>query len=81
MDLSAISLGAAAAVTRNFAALNGAIAGTAQDPSVGSVTSQADAATPAQASMDVLRRSIDLQASTGAQLAALIGSTGVDLTA
>lgn len=81
MSISSISLGAASAVNQNYAALNSAISSTGQNPTVNSVTNQDNAALPAQASMDVLKQSMNLQASAGAQLAQMVASSGVDITA
>jgi hypothetical protein len=81
MDLSSVAMGAASAVNQNYAALTSAIAAAGQNPNANSVAGQQSAVTPAQASMDVLKQAIDFQASNGAQLAALINATGVDITA
>jgi hypothetical protein len=82
MDLGSVSLGAASAVTQNYAAMNAATSAVAQDPGPGTVSAQTQSGTQAQFSMGVLKQTLDIQASVGAQLAQMIGQgSGVDITA
>jgi hypothetical protein len=82
MDLTAISMGAASAVTQSYAAQGATALAAGQDPSAGTSTGASQASTQAQFAMDVLKKTLDLQASTGAELAQMIGSgSGVDVLA
>lgn len=79
---SATSLGAANMVTQNYAALNSSVQSVGVDPSAATVTTQDQAAIAAQFSMGVLKMSLDLQATAGAQLVqAMTSGSGVDLQA
>jgi hypothetical protein len=82
MDLTAVSLGAASAISQNYAALAATNLAIGQNPTPNAVSGQGQAATQAQFSMDVLKKTLDIQAADGAQLAQLIGSgPGVDIQA
>jgi hypothetical protein len=82
MDLTAASLGAASAVSQNYAVLAATNLAAGQNPTPGAVGNQGQAATQAQFSMDVLKQTLDLQATDGAQLAQMINSgAGVDIQA
>ena len=82
MDLSSSSLGAAGALAQNYAALGSAIAASGQNPSAGSAgaLSQADAQT--QIGMSVLKKSLQIEATTAAQLTQMINAgAGINIQA
>ncbi len=72
--LASISSSAAAMVGLNMAAWAGAISATGQDPAPATTSAQAQAGTVAQFSVAVLKQTLDLEATVGAQLAQLINS-------
>jgi hypothetical protein len=76
-----VSLGAASAVTQNYAAQAASISVAGQNPAPATTGTQNQTTDLAQFSMDVLKKTVDLQASAGAQLAQLIQGTGVDIQA
>jgi hypothetical protein len=82
MNLSGISMGAASMVTQNVAAMNAGIQLAGQNPGPATSSAETQASTQASFSMGVLKQSLDLQASAGAQLASLINQgPGVDIMA
>jgi hypothetical protein len=82
MDLTSVSLGAASGVTQSYAALGPTVLAAGQDPAPATVTDESQVSTQAQFSMEVLKKTLDLQASAGTQLAQLIGpGSGVDMLA
>ena len=82
MDLSAVSMGAASAVTQNFAAMGSAIQAVGQNPTPAGAAALSSAATPDTFAVGVLKQTLATQASTGAQLAQMIGGgSGIDIQA
>ncbi len=82
MDLASTSLAAASAVTQNYATLGSALAVTGQNPSGNTVSAQDQASTQTQISISVLKQSLAIQATTGAQLAQMISQgSGIDIKA
>ncbi|MDR3669232.1 MAG: putative motility protein [Holophaga sp.] len=82
MELSAISQGAASAVTQNYASLGSSILAAAQNPASTASLAGGQAPTQAQFSVGVLKKSLDIQATDGAELAAMINpASTVDVLA
>ena len=77
-SLASISIAAAGAVTANLARLGAALGAAGQNPGPATAVALARSSTASEASMAVLKKVINLEAASGAQMVQLIGGQ-VDL--
>jgi hypothetical protein len=80
IPLASIGGSAASSVTANLARLEAAVGAAGQDPGPASAAALAGSGAAAEASVAVLKKVIDLEASTGSQLVQLIAGQ-VDMQA
>ncbi|GEM_PF-1764504 len=82
MELASASMAAANMLNQNLTALQATISAVGQNPTAGGVAAQAQAANLPQISTSVLKTSLSIEASTGAQLAQMISQgSGIDIQA
>jgi hypothetical protein len=76
MDALTSAGSAAAMVSQNLAAWSASIAAAGADPGAATVAGQSANGTAAQFSVGVLKKALDLESTTGSELAQMIQSTG-----
>ena len=82
VDLNSTSLGAAGMVAQNYAALGSAVAAAGQNPSGATASAQSQADSLAQISVSVLKKALDIEATTAAQLTQMISQgAGINIQA
>jgi len=82
VDLASTSLAAASMLNQNVAALQSTIAAVGQNPTAGVASAQAQTSLLPQISTSVLKTSLAIEATTGAQLAQMISQgSGIDIKA
>jgi len=79
--LASISLSAASIATMNSGALGRQIDAAGADPTPTTISAMDQGATQSSFSMGILKKTLDIQATDGAQLAQMLGQGGnVDIT-
>lgn len=82
MELASTSNAAVGMVNQNVATLQATISAVGQNPTVGGAVAQAEAAILPQISTSVLKTSLSIEATTGAQMAQMISrGSGVNILA
>jgi hypothetical protein len=82
MDLASTSMAAAGMLNQNVAALQATISAVGQNPTAGGAAAQAQVSLLPQISTSVLKTSLSIEATTGAQLAQMISQgSGVNILA